>query len=95
MTDRLLKRERIDRSRITAVFPPQISPEFVAALAGRLNIERDLFVDIAESGKDYYTSSIPCAMHAARQSGRVKSGDVGLLIAAGTGVQVGCAIYYF
>jgi 3-oxoacyl-[acyl-carrier-protein] synthase III len=95
VVDRLLKRERIDRSRITAVFPPQISPDFVGALADRLNMDRDRFVDIAESGKDYYTSSIPCAMHAARKSGCVKSGDVGLLIAAGTGVQVGCAIYYF
>jgi 3-oxoacyl-[acyl-carrier-protein] synthase III len=92
--DELLKREGVDRSAIKAVFAPQIG-DSLTALAARLEIDRQRFVDVTEEGKDPFTSALPCALRAALDSGMVKPGDIGLIIGAGSGLQVGCALYYF
>jgi 3-oxoacyl-[acyl-carrier-protein] synthase III len=77
-----------------AIFPPQLSPRFVNALAARLNIARDHCIDVSGGG-DLFTSSLPYAFANALERGSVRTGDVGLAIAAGSGVQVGCALYFF
>ena len=91
----LLKRENLNFSQIKAIFPPQISKNFIGCLSRQLNVIHDKFVDIVTDGKDLFTSSMACAFGAARDSARVKTGDVGLVISVGTGIQVGCATYYF
>lgn len=90
----LLCVEGLDPARVQAVFPPQISREFVTSLAARLGLPRERFVDVVGRG-DLFTSSLPYALRHAREEGRVARGDVGLLIAVGSGVQAGCALYYF
>jgi 3-oxoacyl-[acyl-carrier-protein] synthase III len=52
-------------------------------------------VDIAHAGNDLYTSSLPYTLQHVREQNLVQSGDVGLIITAGSGIQVGCATYYF
>jgi 3-oxoacyl-[acyl-carrier-protein] synthase III len=52
-------------------------------------------VDIVDDGKDYFTSSLAYAFQYARRQDVVKPGDIGLIINVGTGIQIGCAIYYF
>ncbi len=93
--EELLQREGVERSRLKAVFAPQISGDFITVLAERLGLDRQHFVDIAEPGQDPFTSALPCALRAALDGGRVGSGDIGLIIGAGSGLQVGCALYYF
>lgn len=91
----VLEREGLTMDQIRTIFPPQISSEFITRLSDRLNVARNRFVDLALDGKDYFTSSLPYSMQWARQSGHVKSGDVGLIVNVGTGIQVGCALYHF
>jgi 3-oxoacyl-[acyl-carrier-protein] synthase III len=93
--EELLQREGVERSAIKAVFAPQISADFLTDLATRLGIERQSFVDITAPGQDPFTSALPCAMRAALDGGMVKTGDIGLMICAGSGLQVGCTLYYF
>jgi hypothetical protein len=43
---------------------------------------------------DLFTSSLPYALEHVREQHLVEPGDIGLIINAGSGIQVGCAIYY-
>jgi len=38
---------------------------------------------------------VPYALEAVRSRGLARPGDAGLIITAGAGIEVGCAIYYF
>lgn len=80
---------------IDVVIAPQISSHFLAALAARLNVSRSVVIDVVDGGSDLHTSSIPAAIQYCREKSVVSRGQVGLLIAAGAGVQIGCATYYF
>ena len=60
-----------------------------------MNVLREKYVDIVDDGKDYFTSSLAYAFQYARRQDVVKPGDIGLIINVGTGIQIGCAIYYF
>ncbi len=93
--EELLVREGVDRSKIKAVFAPQISGDFLTVLAERLGLDRRQFVDITEPGKDPFTSAVPCALRTALDSDMVGPGDIGLIIGAGSGLQVCCTLYYF
>jgi len=91
----LLSLEQLDLSQINVILPPQISTQFIARLSDAMNISRDKFVDIAHASNDLYTSSLPNTLQHVREQHLVKPGDVGLIITAGSGIQVGCATYYF
>ncbi len=91
----LLRRERIEPARISRVFPPQISSTFIAALSRAMDLPRDRFVDAVGDGRDLFTSSLPYALRHARDHGLVRPGDLGLIVTAGSGIQVGCALYHF
>ncbi len=91
----LLTAEGLEMSQIKAVFPPQISPMFVDGLRQRISGIKDKIIDIADNGKDYFTSSAAYALQVARDRNLVQAGDIGLIINVGTGIQVGCATYYF
>ncbi len=91
----VLAKEKLELHQITAIFPPQISSDFIAKLGGKLSVAKEKMVDIALEGKDFFTSSMPFAVKHAQESGMVKAGDIGLIINVGTGIQVACAIYYF
>ena len=91
----LLSLEQLDLAQVSVILPPQISAQFIARLSDTLNISRDKFVDIAHAGNDLYTSSLPYTLQHVREQNLVQPGDVGLIITAGSGIQVGCATYYF
>ena len=93
--DDLLRREGLDLSRIATILPPQRSASFLAELSAALNVPRDRFVEILDHDGDLYTSSLPFAFQALQCDQRIRPGDIGLLIAAGSGIQVACALYYF
>jgi 3-oxoacyl-[acyl-carrier-protein] synthase III len=91
----LLKREVLAMSEINVVLPPQFSSEFLDELGRVLSIPRERFVDITSGGKDWFTSALPYTLHAIEKQKLAKPGDVGLVINVGSGLQVGCATYYF
>ena len=91
----LLKAENLDAGEIDRVFPPQISPVFIARLSAALGWPLEKFVDVTEKDADLFTSSLPYALHHAQTQNLAKPGDTGLVIAVGSGLQAGCAIYYF
>lgn len=91
----LLALESLDVSQIAAVIGPQIAQEFSARLSNRLGISRDKFVDVARGGKDLFTCAIPYSLHWANHANKIAAGDIGLIICVGSGIQVGCAVYYF
>ncbi|HBY96861.1 MAG TPA: 3-oxoacyl-ACP synthase [Chloroflexi bacterium] len=93
--DELLALEGLDLAQISIVFPPQISSAFIARLSYKMTIPKKLFVDVAHDGPDFFTLSMAYALAHAQEHNLVKPGDIGLIINAGSGIQVGCAIYYF
>jgi 3-oxoacyl-[acyl-carrier-protein] synthase III len=90
-----LKQEGLEWSAIARVFAPQISSCFLARLAAALELPLERLVDVVSGGRDLYTSSLPFALRHALHAGLVASGDTGLFIGAGAGIQVGCASYRF
>ncbi|MFP6694983.1 MAG: 3-oxoacyl-[acyl-carrier-protein] synthase III C-terminal domain-containing protein, partial [Pirellulales bacterium] len=77
------------------LMPPQFSTEFNMYLAKELGIVADKVVDLPHERGDLFTSSVVYGMQAAAEKGLAKKGDVGLIITVGSGIQVGCATYYF
>jgi amino acid adenylation domain-containing protein len=92
--EELLKLEELDSSEIAVVFPPYLSPADVTELAERINIPRSRFVDLV-TDTDPFSSSVPYGLEHALRHELVKSGDIGLIISVGSGLQVGCATYRF
>lgn len=91
----LLHAEGLDMSKIKLVFPPQISGGFIRRLQQTLQIPADKIVDAVGDEGDLFSSSLPYALDHAYQINLVETGDIGLLISVGSGLQVGCAIYHF
>ena len=91
----LLQLEGLDLPQIDLVLPPQISSRFIGRLSETLNLPVQRFVDVAGEGPDYFSSSLPFALEYAREKSLVKPGGTGLVIAVGSGIQVGCVIYHF
>lgn len=85
----------LDLARIGRILPPQISPVFSANLAQRLCCDAEKLVTLTDDQQDYYTASVPYALQHVIENRLVDPGDIGLIIGVGTGIQVGCALYYF
>jgi 3-oxoacyl-[acyl-carrier-protein] synthase III len=82
-------------SDLTVVIPPQVSPWLCQALGEQLGLPPTKLIDVAIEGQDLFSSSIPFALDDVRRRDLVRSGDVGLIVAVGSGIQVGCALYHF
>ena len=91
----LLQMEGLDFNGIDKIFPPQISSGFIARLSASLDLPPEKFVDAVGDGPELFSSSLSYAMDDACKKGLVQPGDTGLVIAVGSGIQVGCAIYHF
>lgn len=92
--EELLRVEQLDMAHIKVVLPPQISTAFIDGLSNTMGVRREKFVDTCTE-HDLFTSSIPYALQYLRSRHLAQTGDIGLLITVGSGIQVGCATYYF
>ncbi len=90
-----LESENLTVSDIRWILPPQIGREWVNRLGVQLGAGVEKIVNAALPDKDLYTSSLPYSLQQLERSGQPKPGDIGLLISVGSGIQVGCALYYF
>jgi 3-oxoacyl-[acyl-carrier-protein] synthase III len=91
----LLTAEGLSIDDLDVILPPQVAPGFVADLSRELGVNPGRCVDIAIEAKDYLSSSFVHAMRYALGRGMATSGDLGLAIVVGSGIQVGCALYRF
>ena len=91
----LLQAEGLNIDKIAIVFPPQISSGFITRLSESFGLSQEKFIDVVGEGTDLFSSSLPYALEYAYEKKLVKPGDIGLMISAGAGLQVGCAIYNF
>jgi 3-oxoacyl-[acyl-carrier-protein] synthase III len=90
----LLRLEHLDLAQIKIVLPPQISAGFISRLSDTLAIDRTRLVDV-QAQHDLFTSSLAYTLQHVRKHKLVQPGDIGLIISVGSGIQVGCATYYF
>lgn len=90
----LLTLEGLDPTDIAIVLPPYLSPTALDELAARIGIPRSRFADL-DAGADPFTSSVPYGLEHVRRQGQVRPGDIALIVAVGSGVQVGCTTYRF
>ena len=82
-------------SDLSILIPPQVSPWLCQALGEQLGLPPSKLIDVAIEGQDLFSSSIPFALEDVQRRDRVRPGDVGLIVAVGSGIQVGCALYHF
>ncbi len=80
---------------VRLVLPSQESSIWIAVLAQALELPHERFMDVCRPQGDLFTSSLPFALRRARETGRARAGDLGLIVAVGSGRQVGCASYHF
>ncbi|QBD78790.1 amino acid adenylation domain-containing protein [Ktedonosporobacter rubrisoli] len=90
----LLSVEQLDMSQIKVVLPQQISSDFTSRLGDILKVDKEKLVDLHPE-HDLYTSSLPYVLQHVREQQIARPGDIGLIISVGSGIQVGCATYYF
>lgn len=93
----LLTLENLEPQDIALVFAPYLPGAALDDLAAHIGVDRSRFVDLEAQGwaTDPFTSTLPYQIADARQRGLVKPGDVALVMAAGSGVEVGCTTYRF
>jgi 3-oxoacyl-[acyl-carrier-protein] synthase III len=91
----LLEREKLQRGEIALVLPPLGSSEFVALLAEVLELPRSRFLEVEDGGGDYFTSSLGYGLKSALSSKRARPGEIGLILTAGSGGQIGACTYRF
>lgn len=91
----LLHEEGLRLGDIKIVLPPQISTTFVPRLRDAMPPSHAEFVDLTGDHNDLYSSTLAYTFRQVREQGWVRKGDIGLIINVGSGIQVGCATYYF
>lgn len=93
----LLTLEGLAPEDIALVFPPYLPGAALDELAAHIGVDRSRFVDLEAQGQtsDPFTSTLPYQIADARRRGLVKPGDVALIMAVGSGVEVGCTTYRF
>jgi len=91
----VLTREGLRPDEIDVVVPPQISRRFIDGLPAAIRIGAGRVVDLAGQLPDTLTTSTLLTLQHELGSGRSLSGKKGLLLACGSGITVGAAIYHF
>ncbi len=80
---------------IRAVVPPSLSPPSVGRLRQLWPVLGERVVPLDWTGADLFTSSLPFGMHKLLETGAVASGDIAVIACAGSGVEIGAALYRF
>lgn len=92
---KVLALEGLELSQINVIIPPRLPRNGVSILSKAMAVPLHKFVDLGQQDADLFTSSLVFSLQHARQEGLAQPGDIGLSISAGTGIQIGAAIYYF
>ncbi|MGV8039698.1 MAG: 3-oxoacyl-ACP synthase III family protein [Thermoanaerobaculaceae bacterium] len=95
VVDRVLGREGLGREGIDLVVPAQISPGFLRRLPSAISFSREKVLDLTDTTADTLSTSVFMALHHAVRAGLLGPGKVALLLACGSGVTSGAAVYHF
>jgi 3-oxoacyl-[acyl-carrier-protein] synthase-3 len=88
----ILEQHGLDGSHIALVIPHQANLRIIDALAEYLEIPMDRFFVNVDRYGNTASASIPMAMDEACRAGRIRSGDLILLVAFGAGLTYGSAL---
>ena len=88
----ILTHHQIDASEIDCIIPHQANLRIIAAIGQHLKLPPERFFVNLERYGNTSAASIPLALDEARSTGRIKPGDMTLLIAFGAGLTYGSAL---
>ncbi|MBN2359590.1 MAG: hypothetical protein JXR83_09040 [Deltaproteobacteria bacterium] len=92
---RALAGDGLSPEQIDVVVPPQISKKFVSGLPAAIGIGSDRIVDLTDRLPDTLTTSTLLALQGELGGARCAPGKKGLLLACGSGITAGAAVYHF
>jgi len=88
----MLEQHNLTPDQISLVIPHQANIRIIEALADNLKMPLEKFYINLDRYGNTSSASIPLALDEARRSGRVKPGDLTLMVAFGAGLTYGAAL---
>jgi 3-oxoacyl-[acyl-carrier-protein] synthase-3 len=88
----MLEQHQLSADQLSLVIPHQANIRIIEALAGNLKLPMEKFYVNLDRFGNTSSASIPIALDEARRSGRIKPGDLTLLVAFGAGLTYGAAL---
>ncbi|MFM1852338.1 MAG: hypothetical protein RIS54_2022 [Verrucomicrobiota bacterium] len=88
----ILEQHGLHADQIGLVIPHQANLRIIEAIAKYLELPMDRFFVNVDRYGNTSAASVPIALHEARKSGRIKAGDITLLVAFGAGLTYGSAL---
>jgi 3-oxoacyl-[acyl-carrier-protein] synthase-3 len=88
----ILEQHRLHADQIALVIPHQANLRIIQAISEYLELPMDRFVVNVDRYGNTSAASIPLALDEARRAGRIKPGDLTLLVAFGAGLTYGSAL---
>jgi 3-oxoacyl-[acyl-carrier-protein] synthase-3 len=88
----MMEQHNLKPDQISLVIPHQANIRIIEALAANLEVPMErVYVNLDRYGNTS-SASIPLALDEARRSGRIKPGDLTLLVAFGAGLTYGSTL---
>ena len=91
----LLKRNGKSSDDVTLVVPHQANIRILEAVSDRIGVGMDRFFLNIEKYGNTSAATIPMATHEARQQGRIKDGDLVVMVSFGGGLTWGASLVQF
>lgn len=88
----ILEQHRIRADQISLVIPHQANLRIIEAISEYLKLPMERFFVNVDRYGNTSAASIPLALDEARRTGRIKAGDLTLLVAFGAGLTYGSAL---
>jgi 3-oxoacyl-[acyl-carrier-protein] synthase III len=88
----ILEQHHIRADQISLVIPHQANLRIIEAISQYLELPMERFVVNVDRYGNTSAASIPIALDEARRNGRIKAGDLTLLVAFGAGLTYGSAL---
>ena len=88
----MLEQHHLTPDQISLVVPHQANIRIIEALAGNLKMPMDKFYVNLDRYGNTSSATIPLALDEARRAGRIKPGDLTLLVAFGAGLTYGATL---
>ncbi len=88
----LLARHRLTPADLTAVIPHQANQRILDATADRLGLPRERMVSVIERYGNTTAATLPLALDHAVRCGKLRRGDLAVLVAVGAGLTLGATL---
>ncbi|HYC71118.1 MAG TPA: beta-ketoacyl-ACP synthase III [Opitutaceae bacterium] len=92
VTREMLEQHKLSPDQLSLVIPHQANIRIIESLAGSLKLPMDKFYVNLDRYGNTSSATIPLALDEARRAGRIKPGDLTLLVAFGAGLTYGAAL---